>query len=640
MAPSTLLADFVLPISSRHFLQLFWIENPWYHSFLVERLLDLEVGISEWQQSKGDSGRVNDRKVHSRTVKSLHPSQVSFPGLPSHAESHKLQTYEIVDGTADNISIVITESDNIKGIPYADYFSVHTEWKVIPKFKNANNISTDNIAGLAVSTSCHVLIQLTFKFHKSTWLQGTIESNSRAELLRVYELWLQAAMEHIQTMDPDALAAGAGAGNGGRLDQTAAVRPDFQRECSLTRVESRYDMEHSVAASYSGAVLRLSSADADGPETDELSTSARRDKYSRSAGGDDFEKFSHRNTYSGRSRTASEGESSAEEETFYDCEEGSLLTPTPHAFDKFEDNYSSDSSGISDDDETTTSNSNPIASKSPMTTRELAVNLVEGFFVLSEFTYWSVYRFYMYELKDIFNIKPAEVWSRVKLSFIPGTQKAILKSPDMYGPAMAVFLLPQVLLLSMEFTPHGCSQSALLGNTVVISLCIWVALSAVYRLLAYFVCPWMELKHCLCILGYSFYPWSAALLLSYPLEFSSHVFGIPSFLPLVLLGIPAAVTQGFIFWEAVPQSSITIKPNALHRSIQQYSSWIQQLAWLAPKLVAFVFIAGTHYQLLWYIARVFLPGKRQLCELSALVEPSKYADILTQKVSYAIVLLL
>lgn len=46
-------------------------------------------------------------------------------------------------------------------------------------------------------------------------------------------------------------------------------------------------------------------------------------------------------------------------------------------------------------------------------------------------------------------------------------------------------------------------------------------------------------------------------------------------------------------------------------------------------------IAGTHYQFLWYMARVFLPGRRQICRLAALVQPSQYADILTQKVQYA-----
>lgn len=45
-----------------------------------------------------------------------------------------------------------------------------------------------------------------------------------------------------------------------------------------------------------------------------------------------------------------------------------------------------------------------------------------------------------------------------------------------------------------------------------------------------------------------------------------------------------------------------------------------------------VYIEGTHYQFLWYMDRVFLPGHRQICRLGALVQPSHYADILTQKV--------
>ena len=70
--------------------------------------------------------------------------------------------------------------------------------------------------------------------------------------------------------------------------------------------------------------------------------------------------------------------------------------------------------------------------------------------------------------------------------------------------------------------------------------------------------------------------------------------------------------------------------------------FIQKLLWAFPKILAFSLVAGTHYQFLWYIFRVFLPGNRQLCQLSRLVQPSQYADILTQKVrcanqSYAMV---
>jgi len=59
--------------------------------------------------------------------------------------------------------------------------------------------------------------------------------------------------------------------------------------------------------------------------------------------------------------------------------------------------------------------------------------------------------------------------------------------------------------------------------------------------------------------------------------------------------------------------------------------FIQKLLWAFPKILAFILVAGTHYQFLWYIFRVFLPGNRQLCQLSRLVQPSQYADILTQK---------
>ena len=65
-----------------------------------------------------------------------------------------------------------------------------------------------------------------------------------------------------------------------------------------------------------------------------------------------------------------------------------------------------------------------------------------------------------------------------------------------------------------------------------------------------------------------------------------------------------------------------------------YPRFLQKLLWALPKIIAFSLVAATHYQFLWYMFRVFLPGSRQLCQLSRLVQPSQYADILTQKVRY------
>jgi hypothetical protein len=51
------------------------------------------------------------------------------------------------------------------------------------------------------------------------------------------------------------------------------------------------------------------------------------------------------------------------------------------------------------------------------------------------------------------------------------------------------------------------------------------------------------------------------------------------------------------------------------------------------QLLVFLIITGTHYECLWYLAHVFMPGRRHMCSVSKelLLSPSTYADILVQK---------
>lgn len=81
--------------------------------------------------------------------------------------------------------IIIRETNSFRGIPYADYFNVNTEWMVKSDL-DQKDVNTGR-------PFCHVTIHLSFTFHKSTWLQGTIESNTKAELVGVFELWKEAA---------------------------------------------------------------------------------------------------------------------------------------------------------------------------------------------------------------------------------------------------------------------------------------------------------------------------------------------------------------------------------------------------------------------------------------------------------------
>lgn len=53
-------------------------------------------------------------------------------------------------------------------------------------------------------------------------------------------------------------------------------------------------------------------------------------------------------------------------------------------------------------------------------------------------------RMYKHDLRELFVVEPGEVLRRVLSSFVPGRHSTLLASPDLYGPAVAACLLPQV----------------------------------------------------------------------------------------------------------------------------------------------------------------------------------------------------
>jgi hypothetical protein len=92
--------------------------------------------------------------------------------------------------TSEMQSFIFKEVNSFRGIPYADYFNVVTEWKITEIMENhGNNPSTKG---------CTVQIYLDFVFLKSTWLQGTIESNTKAELLEVFDIWYETVTHHLR----------------------------------------------------------------------------------------------------------------------------------------------------------------------------------------------------------------------------------------------------------------------------------------------------------------------------------------------------------------------------------------------------------------------------------------------------------
>jgi hypothetical protein len=322
---------------------------------------------------------------------------VNFPGLPSHAESYKKQT--IIQHTSE---LRIQEVTTFQGIPYADFFSVKTEWVIQPIPNNTNNNHTNTSTMSSDAKEISVKIYLEIVFHKSTWLEGTIASNTRSELIEVYQLWHQHATEYL------------------------LMNPTNASTKSLYRVPS---------------LMNRSSVNL--PE---------------------------------------------DEDEFFDCED---ISTAPTALLR-----------------------HPIDEKdNPHVYSHYIATCVETLFVVFEFYFRQAKRFYTHDLMDLLTLTPEEFGRRILNSFIPTRHASILHAPDIYGPLVAVFTLPQVLLLCMGSSRHGCSPISLMGNAVTVSLCLWLGLSFIYRVLAFVVSPTIGMRHCACMVWCSIKSVTSSLLL-------------------------------------------------------------------------------------------------------------------------------
>lgn len=772
-----LVKEFAIETDLETFYKLFWLNENWYRDFLVNQLEDLQVEIGEWQKLDSNSG--NEVSLHmSRKIKSMHPSKVSFPGVPSHAESYKSQELIWTARFKSNSKLVIKELNNFENIPYSDYFNVGTEW-IITEHTNLGKDDKDSKGERIALTKCSVSISVSINFHKSTWLRGTIESNTHSEVLAIFGMWHDQAKISLLKANAEKLL---------QPPATATATKSDAFEKDLKMIVSDIDIDDALLlleidgldgppvagepGDDSGECAMVGESESEtgtayfdceeGAETRSLrslrtlqSRHYLRGMMDLPPGGGEALRGGHRRKVNQQTRQQlSAGQvtghgggglhtSSSTSKMAGHRRKGagglSLLqyfgvggggAAADDDDDDYDGYHASDRSIGSDDrvedpldddgvllvgdggggekamDLRATGDSDPrgvaeVPFAPPTSLHELVVTMVDTAFVLAESSVWQVRSFYQTDLRSLFDITPVEVGTRLVRSFLPGWHASTLKKPDLYGPLLALATLPQVILLSLQVSAadDGCSHSAILGNAVVVTLCIWLGLSALYRLLSYVVAPSLTMRCCLSTSGYSLFSWSAAILASVPIEAYEEVGSallpvvhVPLALPLLLFGLPTAVAQGYIFWEYTPLSTVSLAKSKYYATMMMgvaggaisgtggssgstgggrkdassgsvagagnacrrcaafgytavgscccaccnvwqstYLPWLQMLLWRIPKIFAFVLVAGTHYQLLWYVARVFLPGRKRACRLISLMNPVQYADILTQK---------
>lgn len=468
-----------------------WLDSEWNEFFLSDRLKDINVSVGEWEIEGGEESSILMRKV-----RSYHPSKISFPGLPSHAESYKTQQLFLPCRDHPH-TLNIKETNVFRDIPFADYFNVVVEWEVSWPNRKASSRGRQNGRGgvgsnrsgkvgkgdRIGSTSadiCVISIWVDFHFFKSTWLQSTIESNTRAELECVYDLWTDYAHE--------------------TLSWAKSRRSD---PCYWSAGEKKYvDI---------ASMLLLMDADGDLGEDDIARVRSVGESNDTKSVGASPSKEKKR--ISKKKQTRLQLEANLHPELF----------ETP---------------GI-------------------VSTKDAAVTLVEMAIVLLAYSFWRSHQL-LNDITDIYSIYPHEVLGRIRGAFYPGRRvKEMMKKPDLWGPSVGVLCLPLVLLMSMEVTKNGCNQSSTLGNAFVISVMLWIALSGFYRAVAFVAVPEVTFVESLCIVGYSYFAWCAALSLSYLMGLLHIMKGLWLSIPLVVLGLPASFVQSMLFYHKLPRVSLS-----------------------------------------------------------------------------------
>ena len=549
----SLLGEYKLPLDLAGFLHM-WLDQEWNEFFLEDRLKDINVTLSEWEADEDNSSNLITRKLRSH-----HPSKISFPGLPSHAESFKTQQLFLPCHQYPQV-LRIKETNVFRDIPFADYFNVVVEWEVkwgperSPRKKKGgtNNGSESKQRGDEV---CYISIYLAFHFFKSTWLQSTIESNTRAELILVYDLWTAYATETLswaknRRSDPFYWTAGER-----KFIDISSLRLLMESEGELG--------EEDIAG-----IRSVGGFNGDSPSK--------------------LEKGDRALNNSGSAQKESSKRSKKREKKLLRMQPESHL----HHPDMLE---------------------NPEIS----TTKDAAVTLVEMTIVLLAYSFWRV-RQLASDITDIYSVYPEDVVKRIRGSILPGHGlKELLRRPDLWGASIGVLCLPLVLLMSMEVRKNGCNQSATLGNAFVISLTLWLALSGTYRLFAVAVVPDLSFVQTMCVVGYGYFAWSAALALSYLMSLTGISSSVVLSIPLVLLGLPSSLVQASVFWHKLPKLPAGAGNDYFGLGNPQISVAVRVRHFF--KLLAIFIVIILHFQSLLYLAQVYTVEKKQMCHINAVL---------------------
>ena len=152
-------------------------------------------------------------------------------------------------------------------------------------------------------------------------------------------------------------------------------------------------------------------------------------------------------------------------------------------------------------------------------------------------------------------------------------------------------------------------------TSIVVSVSAWFGSAVWYHLTSFILGSKLRFIQSLAVSGYGMFGWCLALFVCQIIVLLRKA-GLPLApgLPLVIFGVPSGIVMGLVFSQQTP---VRLRGS--------------MALWVWPKLICFLIVAVTHYELLRYMFVVIIPGEQQLCALWSALQPDDFAKFVTQK---------
>mmetsp|Transcript_18052 Transcript_18052/g.23439 ORF Transcript_18052/g.23439 Transcript_18052/m.23439 type:complete len:673 (-) Transcript_18052:21-2039(-) len=628
-----------------------WRDDSFYLDYLREQD-DIDIVIGSWSMEGNSSNSLT------RQVECSHPVKVSFPGTPSHTRCFRRQTITLSN---KNTTLIMNELMRFEGIPYSDYFTVKTKWSINEQTPSLNNNSRDTESGEDMIKICEVSIYVQVEFQKSTWLKGTISSNTESEAKEGLDLWNTKATQYLLTNNFN-----KSTNQSQSLDIDGI--PNWFSPCSTISPKP-------------------SSQSLQGMNIGELSRSSSK---SSSIGG-----------FDGRDGWDSDQEFFDVEFT-RDSDAGvNLLDHSSHSQNSYSSPYSSHHHGYHPSSSSSHISNNHNEGRRNQRKQNLHFDedqnistmkvLREALSVVIQFAWWRIRSASMDTWGPLFAPDPSTVVKRLIKTLAPITLKsvdfdcrsgseiderdgtsntslAILTSnPDLFVPSLLVLSLAQVLLWCIDVTGKvghvHCRRETLLGTVLLVSSSTWLGASLWYHLVSYLLGSRLEVIQSFTVVGYGLIGTCVSLVASQLLvllqrELSHSPAKWASLNPewgLFAFGIPSGVALAIVFSQSTPirkksrKSSSSSSSSSSHfinerneqdeeneNNIRNHIEPVRRVravarktkqtaAWCWPKALCFLVVLVTHLELLRYIHHVVIPGEQKLCAMWSNMLPEDIA---------------